>query len=333
MSFSEQLPSKQWAVLRCRGEKFAEVWFKPEGEPFGLTFRIPQQSFQAAGAGQGLTTANLLKAVGIAAEEVESWRHGDCTHLGMSGGNPEFRNPLSPPPPDVAQLDIHVSLKRPEQSVAGGEDGSPAPLPPPSASGESQAAEVTEKVTAETSSLKWQDLVGRWNTILGLETSIDTLRLTMEGVRAELEALWKKPLTSEEKLHARRDDVARWNKEKRRVHFVLPKLREFVHRATWAVGTPERKKLDEVFEEDVEPALTIAQMIKVGDELDSLLKERQVLSAQGVTVHQECKSIAANIQEALRTLQSNAAANKDKKRREKSGSKFFKDVRRASGLN
>ena len=75
MNFSEQPPSKQWAALKFRGEKIAEVWFKPEGEPFALTFRIPQASFQIPGMGQRLTTENLLKAVGLATEEVESWRH------------------------------------------------------------------------------------------------------------------------------------------------------------------------------------------------------------------------------------------------------------------
>src|ERR1700733_6748959 len=74
VNFSEQPPSKQWAALKYRGEKFAEVWFKPEGEPFDLTFRIPQRSFQIPGMDQELTTENLLKAVGVATEEVESWR-------------------------------------------------------------------------------------------------------------------------------------------------------------------------------------------------------------------------------------------------------------------
>jgi hypothetical protein len=36
MKFSEQPPSEQWAALKYRGEKLAEVWFKPEGEPFSI---------------------------------------------------------------------------------------------------------------------------------------------------------------------------------------------------------------------------------------------------------------------------------------------------------
>src|SRR5437763_192193 len=97
MNFSEQPPSKQWATLKYRGAKIAEVWFKPEGEPFALTFRIPQESFQNSGLGQQLTAENLLKAVALAPEEVDSWRHRDVSHAGMNGSNPELRNPLPPP--------------------------------------------------------------------------------------------------------------------------------------------------------------------------------------------------------------------------------------------
>src|SRR5262249_39538327 len=70
VNFVEQPPSKQWAALKYRGDKFAEVWFKPEGKPFALTFRIPRESFHVPGVGQRLTTENLLKAVGIATGEV-----------------------------------------------------------------------------------------------------------------------------------------------------------------------------------------------------------------------------------------------------------------------
>src|SRR5437870_5987111 len=83
VNFSKQPPSKQWAALKYRGEKFAEVWFKPEGEAYALTFRIPHKSFQDPETGQKLTTENLLKAVGIAPDEVEAWRHGDVAHAGM----------------------------------------------------------------------------------------------------------------------------------------------------------------------------------------------------------------------------------------------------------
>src|SRR5207244_2738456 len=68
VDFSERTPSKQWAALKYGGEKLAEVWFKPEGEPFALTFRIPRKSFQTPGTAARLTPENLLKAVGLATE-------------------------------------------------------------------------------------------------------------------------------------------------------------------------------------------------------------------------------------------------------------------------
>jgi hypothetical protein len=300
VNFSEQPPSKQWAALKYRGEKIAEVWFKPEDEPFALTFRVPQTSFQIPGMAQRLTTENLLKTVAIAIEEVESWRLGDISHSGMKGSNPELRHPLPPPPQDASHLTIHVSLK-PPQAEASKESGEP-----------------------EISSAKWQDLEARWNAILGLEATIDTLRLRVEGLRAEMEAASTKTLTMEEKVHALNADMAQWNKAKSRVHFALPKVREFIHRATWAIATPERKKLEELFKNHIQPQSAFPQMDNVPEQLESLLKDRQVLSAQGVTVSQECQSISADIQGALRTLQSNAAANARKKR-DASGAKgkFF----------
>ena len=290
VNFSEQPPSKQWAALKYRGEKFAEVWFKPEGEPFALTFRIPQKSFQIPGMGQRLTTENLLKAVAIATEEVESWRHGGVSHSGMNGSNPELGHPLPPPPQDVTHLNLYVSLKPPPQAVAPEESGEP---------------EIPEA--------KWQDLEARWKAILGLEATMDTLRISMEGLRAEMEAASRKTLTAEEKVHALNADVAQWNKAKSRVLYALPKVREFIHRSTWAMGTPERKKLEELFKNHIRPRIPFPQMDKVLEQLENLLKDRQVLSAHGVTVYQECKSISADIQGALRTLQSNAAANAPKK--------------------
>src|SRR3984957_11908760 len=100
MNFSEQPPSKQWAALKYRGEKFAEVWFKPEGQPLALTFRIPRERFQITGMDHLLTTETLLKTVALAPEEVESWRHGGVSHSGMDGANPELRLPLPPPHQD-----------------------------------------------------------------------------------------------------------------------------------------------------------------------------------------------------------------------------------------
>ncbi len=65
-------------------------------------------------------------------------------------------------------------------------------------------------------------------------------------------------------------------------------------------------------------------MDQLAAQLDNLLRDRQVLSAHGVMVYQECKSIAVEIQGVFRTLQSNAAANALKKRNETGArGKFF----------
>jgi hypothetical protein len=238
---------------------------------------------------QRLMTENLLRAVGIATEEVESWRHeGDC---GVNGSNPDLRHLLPPPPQDVPHLNIYVSLKPPPQAVAPGESGEP---------------EIPET--------KWQELEARWKAILGVEATTETLRIRMEGLRAEMEASWKKTLNSDEKLHALNADVAQWNKAKSRVHYALPKMKEFIHRVTWAMSAPERKKLEELYKNHLRPHIPFPQMDKLPVELEHLLKDRQVLSAHGATVYQECTSIFADIQGALRTLQSNAAANARKKR-------------------
>jgi hypothetical protein len=291
VNFSEQPPSKQWAALKYRGEQVAEVWFKPEGEPFALTFRIPQKSFQIPGMDQLLTTENLLKAVGIANEEVESWHHDGAAASGTDGPNSELGHSLPPPPQDVTHLNLFVRLQPPPQDVAADESGEP---------------EIPEA--------KWQDLEARWNAILGLEATMETLRISMESLRAEMEAASRRTLTADEKVHALNADVAQWNKAKSRLLFALPKAREYIHRSTWATGTPERKNLEEVFKNHVRPRIAVPQMGQVVEQLESLLKDRQVLSAQGVSVYQECKSLSAEVQGTLRTLQSNAAANATKKR-------------------
>lgn len=160
----------------------------------------------------------------------------------------------------------------------------------------------------------WQDLETRWKNILGLEVAMDGLRVRMDGLRAELEGALKKSLTTEEKSNALNLDVAQWNKVKNRVHYALPKVKEFIHRATWAVGTPERKRLEELFKNNTGPPEDSSEMDKLPDLLHNLMKDRQVLTGNGMTVYQECKSIAAEIQGALRILQSNAAVNAQKKR-------------------
>jgi hypothetical protein len=317
MNFSEQPPSKQWAALKYRGEKFAEVWFKPEGEPLGLTFRIPRDSFQMPGVGPRLTAELLLKAVGVANEEVESWRLDGVPPPGVDGSNPALGHPLPPPPQEVTHLTVHLSIK---------------PPPPVDAPQESGGAEKSGE--PDTLLEQWQGLQARWNAILALEVTIDMLRQGMERLQSELQASLNKTLSTEEKLHALNADLAVWNKAKSRVHYALPKVKEFLHRATWAVGTPERKALGELFKDLGQPGAPLPPVDRVPEQLDSLLKARQALSAHGTTVHQECKNISSDIERALRMLQMNAARNADLKRRAAGPKgKFFKDFRRVSGID
>jgi hypothetical protein len=290
VNFSEQPPSKQWAALKYRGERCAEVWFKPEGEPFALVFRVPRESFHTPGMGERLTPENLLKAVGIAAAEVESWHHEGTPHSGTNGRDAELGRPLPPPPQDAPHLDLHVNLKPPQAAAPG------------------------EGLEPQIPEAKWQDLEARWNAILGLEASMDTLRISMEALRAEMEASSRRTLTADERVHALNADVAQWNKAKSRVLFALPKAKEYIHRSTWAAGTPERKKLEELFKNHIRPRIACPEMDQVAEQLDSLLKDRQVLSAHGVSVYQECKGISAELQGTLRALQTNAAANATRKR-------------------
>jgi hypothetical protein len=229
--------------------------------------------------------------VGIATEEVESWRHEGASPSGLNGPDAELSSPLPPPPQDATHLNLYVSLKPPPEAVA---------LP------ESCELEVPEA--------KWQELEARWNTILGLEASLDTLRISMEALVAEMETSSRKTLTGEEKVHALNADVAQWNKAKSRIVYALPKAKDFIHRSTWATSTPERKMLEELVKNHIRPRVPFPRMDQLTEQLESLFKDRQVLSANGTTVYQECKNIAVDVQGTLRTLQSNAAAKAIKNR-------------------
>jgi hypothetical protein len=309
VNFSEQPPSKQWAALKYGGEIIAEVWFKPEGEPLALTLRIPLESFQLPEVGKRLTVENLLKAVGVASEQVESWRHEGVSPSGMGGSPPELRHPLPPPPQELTHLSVHVRLKPAPQVVTAEESGDP---------------EILLKT--------WQDLQSRWNTIRGLEAAVDRLRVTVGGLEKEMQTLSQATLTPEEKLHGLKADLAQWNKAKGRARFGIPKAREFIHRATWALGDPDRKRLAELFKDDTRPDIALSHMTEIAEQLEHLLKQRQVLSAHGTTAQQECKRICDDIHRAYSTLKRNAAANADRKRRAAgSQGKFFKTVRRVSG--
>jgi hypothetical protein len=161
---------------------------------------------------------------------------------------------------------------------------------------------------------EWHDLEARWKAVLGLEAAVDTLRQSMEGIRAELEASLRRSLTADEKVYALAADVAQWNKAKSRAHYALPKANEFIHRATWAAGTPERKRLGELFKNPVGTPTALPPAEEVVQELEYLRKDRQVLSAKGSAVYQECKAIAADVQGALRRLQGNAATRASQKK-------------------
>jgi len=157
---------------------------------------------------------------------------------------------------------------------------------------------------------KWQEPESRWKTILGLEASIDDLRTGIERLCAELEASSKRTLTTEEKLHALAADVSEWTRAKSRIQFGLPKAKDFIHRARWAKGTPERRQLADFFKSAPgvsTPAPQIDQALEVSR------KNLQILYAQGAAVSYECKTISANVQGALRRLQSNSTSRRAQK--------------------
>src|SRR5262245_14123238 len=320
VNFFEQPPSKQWATLKYRGEMLAEVWFKPDGEPFVLAFRIPTENFQAPGIARQLTIENLLKAIGIVPEEVESWRDGDVSHSRPSGSDPGLKHPLAAPPQDVAHLDIPIRM-RPrtettnQQSRLGDEkfgDGSPSP------------DTLTPTPTSLPTPDQWQDLEARWKAVLGLEATIETFRLSMDLLLTEMENLLQKTLTIEEKSYAPRADIAQWERAKSRAHFALPKMRDFIHRATWALGAPERKRLEPLYKDHIQPQIPFPQMDEVLKRLEELQKDRQVLAALGKTVYQDSKGVSSGIQGVLRTLHDNAANARRKKDAAVLKGRFFK---------
>ena len=138
-----------------------------------------------------------------------------------------------------------------------------------------------ENVAPETPLETWQALESLWKTILGLEASIDNARLGMDGIRSEMETAYKKSLGVEEKLHGLQSDVAQWNKAKNRVHYALPKVKEFIHRATWSLAVPERKRLEEIVKNHIEPRVPLPELDRVREQLEHFQKDRQLLFAPG----------------------------------------------------
>jgi hypothetical protein len=338
MNFSELPPSKQWAALKYRGEKFAEVWFKPGGEPFAILFRIRRETFQLPEMRQRLSAETLLKAIGVAVDEVDSWYFEGAPESDADQAPVLLDQPLPPPADDVAHLTVHVELTPPRPAAVPEEVSAPEALSTDAPNERPEPAVVPagtadEPGATDNAPIRWENVQSRWRLILGVEATIDTMRLTMENLQTDMATTAKHALTTEEKLHALNADITHYNKSKTRVHYALPKVKEFIHRATWAVGAPERKKLEDYFKEDEShPDMPYPEMVKLYGQLENLLKDRQILSAHGVTVHQECKNICTDIQSALRTLQANAIRNADRKRRAaREGGKFFKSVRKWSG--
>jgi hypothetical protein len=161
---------------------------------------------------------------------------------------------------------------------------------------------------------KWQALDASWKTVLGLEAAIDSLRMSMDGLRMELEGAFRRQLNVDEKVHALQSDVLNWTKAKNRVHYALPKVREFIHRATWATAAAERKRLEEVVKNHIEPRVPFAELEQTREQMEHLQKDRQVLFAQGNSVNQECRAILGEIQRAISTLQRNAVDRQRAKR-------------------
>ena len=277
MNFSDQPPSTRWVALTFRGERLAEVWFKPESDPYCLVFRIPQSTFAIPGIGPRLTAESLLKTVGMTADEIESWHSED-----VSRPLAELNHPIPQPPPDIPHVEIRIRVKSPSQEAAVAD---------------------------------WDGLEAVWKSVLSIEAAVEASRKMVEGVKSEIESAARRSLSADEKVYALSSDVTQWNQAKSRAHFAVPKASDFIHRATWAATAAERKRLGEIFEtpdgakpSDLPPG---EQLLR---ELESLRKARQVLAAQGTAVYQECRAIASDVQGALRRLQANAATRAAQKK-------------------
>jgi hypothetical protein len=136
----------------------------------------------------------------------------------------------------------------------------------------------------------------------------------MESLVNELQSAWNRQLTMEEKTYAARADVAQWNKAKGRVHIALPKMRDFIHRATWMIGAPERKRLEDIYKSHVQAHVPFADVDAVLRQLEDLRKDRQVLESFGRSTYQQCRNIAAEIQGAYAAAQRSAVANARRKK-------------------
>ncbi|HUR53486.1 MAG TPA: hypothetical protein VMZ71_05120, partial [Gemmataceae bacterium] len=245
------------------------------------------------GATDPVTVETLLAAARISKDDVESWRLGDGTAPGLT-------DPLPTPPADDDQLTVYVRLKSPARAADD------------------------ERVVPEISLETWQALDSVWKAILGLEASIDSARLSVDALRGEMDSAFRRSLNVDEKNNALQADVSQWTKAKSRLHHAIPKAREFVHRATFALAVAERKRLGEFVRTHIEPRVPFAGVDQVREQLEHLQKDRQVLFSQGNTVCQDCRGLLDEVQRAVRALQQNAANRARQKRSEgRQKGKFF----------
>jgi hypothetical protein len=293
VSVSESLLSTEWVTLTHQGEEVAEAWVMPEGDGSTAVFLVPRTRLEVAGATDRVSVETLLAAARLSMDDVESWRLGD-------GADPGLSQPLPPPPADDDQLTVYVRLKPPTRAA---DDNS-----------------VVPEIPLET----WQALDSVWKAILGLEASIDSARLSVDALRGEMDSAFRRSLNVDEKNNALQADVSQWTKAKSRLHHAIPKAREFVHRATFALAVAERKRLGELVRTHIEPRVPFAGVDQVREQLEHLQKERQVLFSQGNTVSQDCRGLLDEVQRAVRALQQNAANRARQKRSEgRQKGKFF----------
>jgi hypothetical protein len=232
-----------------------------------------------------VTLEMLLAAANVSKEDVDSWRLGD----GSDDTPIDLDQPLPPPLADDEHLTVYVTLK-------------PA---------------AVNDVTPE----QWQAIEALWKTILGLEATIDGCRLGMDSLRSEMDSALKRQLSVDEKLNALQNDVTQWGKAKSRIQYALPKVREFIHRATFALAAPERKRFDDIVKNHLEQRIPFPEVHRLREQLEHLQKDRQVLYSQGNAVNLECRGILGEVQRTLSSLQRNAANRAANKRSNARGNK------------